>query len=133
MISTNLIGDMFDEIVDEMFNDVRSSFVDKETIQIKHGIFKIIREGNSIILGVNLPGYKKENIKVTYDKTHLFVEATEKPENTLHQKFIDKVSYTYNLPRDRLPTAIDWKDGLLIIELEPKDQSNARQELKFLI
>jgi HSP20 family protein len=90
-------------------------------------------KGNKLLVTVELPGVKKENIKIHIEGMNLIIEAQSKTgnEDKQHGFFSFSSSYTGFRHIVRLPVPVDKKSskanynsGILKIILTKKNQSN---------
>lgn len=126
-VSKQKNDDFFTSLFDELFADgmkmhgMRSDLVEKE---------------DRYILFVDLPGCKKENIRISYENEYLTISAkAEKEENLhyLHQERINKnLSRTYyvgEIKEDLIKAS--YLDGVLKVELF-KEEPVKKEEKKII-
>ena len=109
--------------------------VEGETNRHHHNLMKtdIVEKKDSYLLKINVPGVKKEDIKVSLDKGYLTIDVQYKEEIKDDEKYlyqerrIGEYSRSYNVGENVTEKDIDAKieNGVLFITIkkeEPKEQ-----------
>ncbi len=123
------------DVLDDMFND--SFFTKRESNIMKTDI---IEKENSYILKIDLPGYKKEDIKLQLNDGYLTVSAStsseineNEKENYIHkERFYGKSSrsfYVGNITQEDINAS--FKDGILSITF-PKEDIKDEENKKYI-
>ena len=124
------------DVLDDVFND--SFFTKRESSIMKTDI---IEKGNNYILKIDLPGYKKEDIKLELKDDYLTISATlssseddsNEKENYIHkERFYGKCSRTFyvgNISEEDIKAS--FKNGILKLTF-PKEQPKKIEEKKFI-
>ncbi len=124
------------DVLDDVFND--SFFTKRESSIMKTDI---IEKGNNYILKIDLPGYKKEDIKLELKDDYLTISATlssseddsNEKENYIHkERFYGKCSRTFyvgNISEEDIKAS--FKDGILNITF-PKEKSLDETAKKYI-
>ena len=126
--------DFFDDFFKDPFFESSESSVMKTDIKEKD---------NSYELEVDIPGYKKEDIKMHMEDGHLIINAktnNEKDEKDKNGKYIRKerffgeCSRSFYLGNDIKEEDIkaNFKNGTLNIEVPKKTQKEKEQEKKYI-
>lgn len=122
--------DLFDDFFEDEF------FPRKERNLMKTDI---VEKKDKFILDIDLPGFEKEDIKLSLNNGYLNVSAkTEREENKDEEKvlrserFYGECSRSFYVGEDIKEDEIEakFKNGILKIELPKKDESNKEKEVK---
>lgn len=126
------------DVFDDLFKD--DFFKGKE----KSNLMKTdIREtDNSFILDIDLPGYKKEDIKVDVTDGYLTINAKTSTENNEEEKgkfvrrerFMGEVSRSFYVGEDVEIENIKaaFKNGTLCLEIPKVDSESSKPEKKYI-
>ena len=126
------------DVFDDLFKD--DFFKGKE----KSNLMKTdIREtDNSFILDIDLPGYKKEDIKVDVTDGYLTINAKTSTENNEEEKgkfvrrerFMGEVSRSFYVGDDVETENIKaaFKNGTLCLEIPKVDSESSKPEKKYI-
>ena len=126
------------DVFDDLFKD--DFFKGKE----KSNLMKTdIREtDNSFILDIDLPGYKKEDIKVDVTDGYLTINAKTSTENNEEEKgkfvrrerFMGEVSRSFYVGEDVESENIKaaFKNGTLCLEIPKVDSESSKPEKKYI-
>ena len=126
------------DVFDDLFKD--DFFKGKE----KSNLMKTdIREtDNSFILDIDLPGYKKEDIKVDVTDGYLTINAKTSTENNEEEKgkfvrrerFMGEVSRSFYVGEDVETENIKaaFKNGTLCLEIPKVDSESSKPEKKYI-
>ncbi len=124
------------DVLDDIFND--SFFTKRESNIMKTDI---IEKENNYILKIDLPGYKKENIKLELNNGYLTISASTSSEvddniekdNYIHkERFYGKCSrsfYVGNITNEDISAS--FKDGILNITF-PKENLKEEENKKYI-
>ncbi len=124
------------DVLDDVFND--SFFTKRESTIMKTDI---IEKGNDYILKIDLPGYKKEDIKLQLNDGYLTISAStenikddsDEKENYIHkERFYGKCSrsfYVGDIEQEQINAS--FKDGILKITF-PKENTKIEKENKYI-
>lgn len=126
--------DFFDDFFKDPFFESNESSVMKTDIKEKD---------NSYVLDVDLPGYKKEDIKMHMEDGYLIINAKTNKENDEKDKngkyirkerFFGECSRSFYLGNDIKEEDIkaNFKNGTLNIEVPKKTQKEKEQEKKYI-
>ena len=126
------------DVFDDLFKD--DFFKGKE----KSNLMKTdIREtDNSFILDIDLPGYKKEDIKIDVTDGYLTINAKTSTENNEEEKgkfvrrerFMGEVSRSFYVGEDVESENIKaaFKNGTLCLEIPKVDSESSKPEKKYI-
>jgi HSP20 family molecular chaperone IbpA len=126
------------DLFDDLFKD--DFFKGKE----KTNLMKTdIREtDNSFILDIDLPGYKKEDIKIDVTDGYLTINASTNSENNEEEKgkfvrrerFMGQVSRSFYVGEDVETENIKaaFKNGTLCLEISKTDPEESKSEKKYI-
>ena len=126
------------DVFDDLFKD--DFFKGKE----KSNLMKTdIREtDNSFILDIDLPGYKKEDIKIDVTDGYLTINAKTSTENNEEEKgkfvrrerFMGEVSRSFYVGEDVETENIKaaFKNGTLCLEIPKVDSESSKPEKKYI-
>ena len=126
------------DVFDDLFKD--DFFKGKE----KTNLMKTdIREtDNSFILDIDLPGYKKEDIKIDVTDGYLTINASTSTENNEEEKgkfvrrerFMGEVSRSFYVGEDVEVDNIKaaFKNGTLCLEIPKVDPESSKPEKKYI-
>lgn len=132
-------GQMKQYDVDELFSQfLFPSPPSKEVIKARVPLCDFEETKDSFIVTMELPGVKKEDIKVTLNNNILNLNAQRKIEreeksNTLHKYERNYSSFqrSFELPSNVAPDSIDaqFSDGLLVLSIK-KVSTNSVKEIQ---
>lgn len=117
---------------DKFFNDFQTPMEHRELTPRS----KVSDNGNSIALELELPGVKKENIKVEVENSVLSITASRKAEVKEEGKdvFFNEISYGEYKRNFRLSEDVDhlninaaYENGILKLELAKKEKAKPQQ------
>jgi HSP20 family protein len=133
LYSRNQLPSLFN-LVDDLFNKDSFSLNTISSMKVD-----ITENDNAFVLKADLPGVKKEDIKVTFKDGLLTIEAESKQEHqskegekvwTMERSFSKKVrSFNFDKRINDEAIKASYENGVLSLELPKKEQ----QELKRLI
>ena len=92
---------------------------------------------SSYILEVELPGYDKKDVNISFEDEHLTVSATKKSEESENEKYLrrerfigtcSRSYYVGDVEKDKIEAS--YKDGVLYINV-PKEEKKP-EEAKFI-
>ncbi len=124
------------DVLDDVFND--SFFTKRESNIMKTDI---IEKENNYVLRIDLPGYKKEDIKLELNDDYLTVSASatsesddsNEKENYIHkERFYGKCSrsfYVGNISEEDISAS--FKDGILSVTF-PKENVKNEETKKYI-
>jgi len=96
----------------------------------------IVEQENEIIVSAELPGMKKEDVKITFEKNILTISGERKPaelsekakvllNETQHQNFNRSVKFGYEI--DSTKISAEMSNGILTITLPKTDVVKAKE------
>lgn len=114
-------------------NDLFNNSFFKETDVFKADIF----EKDSIYkIVMDLPGFKKDNIKIDYDNGYITVLASKQDEKTTDTRFLHRERFYGEYKRTFYVGCViedsikaNYENGILTINLEKKNENNRRKEI----
>lgn len=115
--------------LDDMFD----SFLESETPKLKCDIYE---ENNAYNLEMDIPGFKKEDIKIEYNKGTLTISAekSDEKEDKEEQKYIRRERFFGKLSRsfyigdiEEENIKAEFKDGTLKVIAPKKDESVSKK------
>lgn len=125
------------DLFDEMFRD--PFFANHESKIMKTDIRE---KDNQYLIDIDLPGYEKENIKISVEDGYLTVQATmdTKDEEKEKGKFVRKERYTGTCSRSFYigedikseDIKASFKKGILKLEVPKKDEKKELSNKKYI-
>ena len=126
--------DLFDDFFkDDFFKGTEEKSIMKTDIR---------ETDNSFILDIDLPGYKKEDIKIDVTDGYLTINASTSSENNEEEKgkyvrrerFLGEVSRSFYVGDDVDDENIkaSFKNGILCLEIPKVDSEDAKPEKKYI-
>lgn len=95
-----------------------------ETTHNNRNEFEEEKEGDKHIIKVSLPGYNKENVKISYIDNEKFLITSTKDKNTYSAMYVEAI----NVDIDNIRAIM--KDGLLKIEYKKKETEKRQIEIE---
>ncbi len=123
--------DLFDNFFDEDF------FPRKENNLMRTDISE---KKDKYVIEIDLPGFSKDNIKLSLNDGYLLVSArTEREENDKEHKYVRKERFYGECSRSfyvgdevkEEDISAEFKNGILVIDV-PKKEDNKRKEIKHI-
>jgi HSP20 family protein len=126
----------YDRLLDELFN------IDNSSLRSSSAILRgdLVDEGDNLLLVAEIPGIKKENVKITFFENTLTIsgerDAFQLPEGAQwlkNERITGKFSRSFKLPSDIDSSKVtaEYKDGLILVSLIKSEKAKPK-EIKIL-
>lgn len=93
----------------------------------------IYEEGNNYVIEIDLPGFKKEDVTINYDKGYLTIEAKKEETKEEKKNYVKRERYYGEFKRSFYVGDIDdslikakFEDGILKINFPKKELENKK-------
>lgn len=127
----------FDEDFDRWYDSMVRRFFNPESKSWVPAIDVVENNGN-LEVRAEIPGVKKENLKVTVENDHLLITGERSQENEtkdkkyhrierFYGKFYRSIALPFSVDADKVKAS--YKDGILIVTL-PKPESMKTKEIE---
>jgi len=122
----------FDELINEFLNLDNSAM--RSSTTILRG--DLVDEGDRLLLAAEIPGVKKEDVKVTYFENTLTIsgerdtfQLPEGAEWLKNERISGKFSRSFKLPNDIDSSKItaEYKDGLILVSLTKSEKAKPKE------
>jgi HSP20 family protein len=126
---------MQDEI-NRMFDDFAGSRQGENAVTKVYPASDIVENKDSFVISVELPGLKKEDVKVTLQNSMLTISGEKKVESETKEHTYHRVERSYGsfYRSFELPTPVDsgkiqadFKDGILKINLPKQEEAKPKE------
>lgn len=131
-MKTNSFQQQFNEKFNRFFSDVQKEFYSQKTLQVDANIVSL---ADKYIIEIELPGVKKEDIRITLEDEHLTVQGKKQRKSYENEKLIQverqqgdfKRMFKINEDIDAQNIKAKFEEGLLYITLQ-KVQAEKEKE-----
>ena len=122
--------------INRMFDDFGGNREGETGISKIYPASDIVENKDSFVISVELPGLKKEDVKVTLQNNMLTISGEKKVESETKEHTFHRVERTYGsffrsfempVPVDSGKIQADFKDGILKINLPKQEEAKPRE------
>jgi HSP20 family protein len=112
------------------FDDFFDFPISNSNVLMKSDIYE---EGNNYVIEIDLPGFKKEDVTINYDKGYLTIEAKKEETKEEKKNYVKRERYYGEFKRSFYVGDIDdslikakFEDGILKINFPKKELENKK-------